>query len=235
MKFKIPVAVICGALALSLAAPAMAQMRPVPYVRLAELHVDSSRLREFESAAATHIASATRGEPGILAFHTVSEKENPSRIRVLEMYESEAAYQAHLQTPHFKAFASAMQSMLIDRKLFDGVPVRLGSKKTLPSQPVVRVAELEIAPAQLEAYKAVVSEEIDDSIRLELGVAAIYSVSVKDAPEQLRFFEIYADDAAYRQHIASPHFRKYVNVTKNMIVARRLIETESPKLYINAR
>jgi quinol monooxygenase YgiN len=96
------------------------------------------------------------------------------------------------------------------------------------------VAELEIYPAQLDAYRAAVSEEIDDSIRLEPGVVAIYSVALKDAPEKLRFFEIYADAAAYRQHIASPHFRKYVDVTKEMIAGRRLLETESHRLYIKA-
>lgn len=224
-----------GALALCVAASAFAQRTQTPFVRLAELHVDAARLEDFEAAAATHVAAATRSEPGILAFHSVAEKGQPTRIRVFEMYESEEAYRAHLQTPHFKAFVAATQAMLVERQLFDVVPVRLGSKKRLSSAPLVRVADLEIVPVQLDAYRAAVSEEIDDSIRLEPGVVAIYSVSLKHAPEQLRFFEIYADDAAYRQHIASPHFRKYVDVTKEMIAQRRLLETESPHLYIKAQ
>ncbi|MBU9356164.1 hypothetical protein LGM85_28720 [Burkholderia multivorans] len=47
---------------------------------------------------------------------------------------------------------------------------------------VVRIAELVIDPAQLENYKAIVKEEMDDSVRLEPGVLAIYSVAVKDKP-----------------------------------------------------
>lgn len=223
-----------GVAAFCTAVSAFAQPGSPPFVRFAELQVDAARLQDFEAAASAHVATATRVEPGILAFHAVAEQGQPTRVRVFEMYESEAAYLAHLQTPHFKAFVAATQNMLVERRLFDVVPVRLASKKHLPPAPLVRMADLEIVPAQLDAYRAAVSEEIDDSIRLEPGVVALYSVSLKDAPETLRFFEIYADDAAYRQHIASPHFRKYVDITRAMIASRRLMETESPHLYIKA-
>lgn len=95
---------------------------------------------------------------------------------------------------------------------------------------VVRIARLIIDPAQLAAYHAAVKEEIADSVRLEPGVLAIYSVAEKDHPNRLHFFEIYADDAAYRSHIASPHFQKYVTTTNGMIVSKELLETEPVQL-----
>jgi quinol monooxygenase YgiN len=90
---------------------------------------------------------------------------------------------------------------------------------------VVRIAELEIDPAQLESYKTAVKEEMDDAVRLEPGVLAIYAVAEKEDPARLRFFEIYANEAAYRAHLESPHFKKYVQTTKPMIRSRKLIET----------
>ena len=39
-----------------------------------------------------------------------------------------------------------------------------------PSRPLVRLAELEIDPAQLDSYKAFLREEIETSIRVEPGV-----------------------------------------------------------------
>ncbi len=99
--------------------------------------------------------------------------------------------------------------------------------------PLVRIAELEIDPAQLEAYKAAVTEEIETSIRVEPGVLAIYSVALKGEPGQFRFFEIYADEDAYKRHIDSPHFKKYVAATKSMIRSRKLIETEP--VYLGAK
>ncbi|RYF09931.1 MAG: antibiotic biosynthesis monooxygenase [Oxalobacteraceae bacterium] len=91
--------------------------------------------------------------------------------------------------------------------------------------PLVRIADLEIDPAQLPAYQAAVREEMSASIQIEPGVLAINCVAEKEAPNKLHFFEVYADPAAYEAHIASPHFRKYVDVTKSMITSRRLIET----------
>ena len=117
-------------------------------------------------------------------------------------------------------------------------PWNPGAKPQLPAASRathVRVAELEIEPTQLDAYKTAVTEEIQDSIRLEPGVLAIYCVALKDQPSQLRFFEVYADEGAYRRHIESPHFKKYVDTTKSMIRARKLFEMTSATLAARNR
>jgi quinol monooxygenase YgiN len=99
------------------------------------------------------------------------------------------------------------------------------SASAAPPIPLVRIAELRIAPKHLEAYTRAVRKEMEISVRVEPGVLAIYSVAEKTDPTSLRFFEIYADEAAYQSHIASPHFREYFETTKHMITSRKLIET----------
>ena len=90
--------------------------------------------------------------------------------------------------------------------------------------PVVRMADLEIDPAQLVGFTAAVKEEMEISVRVEPGVLAIYAVAERDNPAKLRFFEMYADEAAFKAHIASPHFQKFRTTTKDMVVSRKLIE-----------
>lgn len=102
-------------------------------------------------------------------------------------------------------------------------------------QTVVRIAELVIDPVQLEAYTAAVKEEMEESIRVEPGVLAIYSVAEKGKPNSLRFFEVYANDEAYRAHLESPHFKKYIAVTQPMIQSRKLIETVPVQLSAKGR
>lgn len=214
---------------------AWAQQDAVPYVRWAELEVDPGKAVEFMRVA-RESAAATLQEPGVIAFHFAAEKGNPGRLRVLEIYSSEDAYRAHLRSAHFQRFSQAAQAASTVRRVYDVVPVLLGSKRALNSaSPHVRVAELEIDATQLEAYKTAVTEEIEASIRLEPGVLAIYSLALKDRPTHLRFLEVYADESSYRQHIDSPHFKKYVEATKSMITARKLIEMESPSIGIGAR
>jgi quinol monooxygenase YgiN len=74
---------------------------------------------------------------------------------------------------------------------------------------VVRIAELEIDPAQLESYKALLREEIETSIRVEPGVLTLYAVSLKNHPAHIRIFETYTSVDAYNSHVRTAHFQKY--------------------------
>jgi quinol monooxygenase YgiN len=91
---------------------------------------------------------------------------------------------------------------------------------------LVRLAELEIYPDQLDAYKAALKEEINTSIRMEPGVLTLYAVSVKSHPEQIRLFETYRDAASYQAHLQSPHFKKYKERTRLMVKSLTLLETD---------
>jgi quinol monooxygenase YgiN len=91
--------------------------------------------------------------------------------------------------------------------------------------PVVRVAEIEVDPVEREAFISAVKEEMDESIRVEPGVLVLFAVAEKDDPTRLRFFEIYADEAAYLGHLESLHFQKYRATTEPMIRSRVLTET----------
>ena len=99
-----------------------------------------------------------------------------------------------------------------------------------PSQPVVRLAELEIDPAQLNSYTAFLREEIETSIRVEPGVLNLYAVSVKGQPTQIRIFEMYASSSAYEAHLQTPHFLKYKTGTQGMVTSLTLLETEPVSL-----
>jgi quinol monooxygenase YgiN len=89
----------------------------------------------------------------------------------------------------------------------------------------VRVAEIEVDPARLDAYRAALSEEIEASVRVEPGVLALYAVAVKGQPAQIRVFEIYADEDAYRAHLETPHFKKYKVATQALVTQLKLIDT----------
>jgi quinol monooxygenase YgiN len=90
----------------------------------------------------------------------------------------------------------------------------------------VQIAEIEIDPAQLDAYKAAVTEHIETAIRVEPGVLVLYSVSEKDNPAHIRVFEIYADAQAYRAHLEAPHFKRYKAVTEHMVTSLKLVRVD---------
>ena len=91
---------------------------------------------------------------------------------------------------------------------------------------LVRIAEIEIHAAQLAAYTAELRQEVDASIRLEPGVLALYAVAVKNQPNQIRLFEIYTGEEAYRAHLQSDHFLRYKKATAGMVKSLTLVETD---------
>jgi quinol monooxygenase YgiN len=100
------------------------------YIRIAELEIDPAQLENFHAAIKESVETAVRVEPGVLALYAVSEKDDPARIRVFEIYTDADAYRTHLETPHFKKFRAVTESMVKSRKLMDAVPVAMSAKGT---------------------------------------------------------------------------------------------------------
>ena len=92
--------------------------------------------------------------------------------------------------------------------------------------PIVRLAELEIDPALIDSYKALLAEEMEASIASEPGVLMLCAMAVKGQPHHIRVFEIYADQQVYDSHLLSPHFLKYKAATSTMVRSLRLVETD---------
>lgn len=94
------------------------------------------------------------------------------------------------------------------------------------SEKIVRMAELEIDPAQLEDYLVLLTEEIEASVEKEPGVLMLHAVSLKDAPEKVRILEVYANRQAYEAHIETPHFLKYKTATAGMVRSLNLVDAD---------
>jgi quinol monooxygenase YgiN len=114
--------------ALGLGGVAVAQEMQGQYVQIAEIEIDPAQLEEYKGAVREHIETAIRAEPGVLVLYSVSEKDNPTHIRVFEIYASIEAYRAHLEAPHFKKYKAVTESMVKSLKLVQTTPVILGTK-----------------------------------------------------------------------------------------------------------
>lgn len=91
---------------------------------------------------------------------------------------------------------------------------------------LVRLAEIEIDRAHVDAYDALLRQEIEASVRLEPGVVMLHAVAEKERPEHIRILEVYADRQAYEAHLLTPHFLKYKASTATMVRSLRLVEAE---------
>src|SRR5262245_64077151 len=90
--------ILCAsALASVLCEPAIAQETQGQYVQVAEIEIDPAQLRDYKAAVKEQIEAAIRTEPGVLVLYAVAEMNNPTSVRVFEIYSDEDAYKMHIE------------------------------------------------------------------------------------------------------------------------------------------
>jgi quinol monooxygenase YgiN len=88
-------------------------------IRIAKIRVDPAQLDSYKAALKEQMTTAVRIEPGVLTYYALADKTNPSHITILEIYADTAAYQAHIQTAHFKKYKATVQNMVKSLELED--------------------------------------------------------------------------------------------------------------------
>jgi len=91
---------------------------------------------------------------------------------------------------------------------------------------IVRIAEIEVDPEQVEAYRTLLAEEIEASVVKEPGVLMLHAVAEKDRPERIRILEVYASRGDYEAHLTTPHFLKYKSETSGMVRSLKLVDVD---------
>ena len=86
-------------------------------VRIAEIEVYPEYLEEYLSYANEVDRLSVEREPGVICLFPMQSAEDSTQIRILEIYASDAAYQAHLKTAHFQKYKQGTLHMVKSLKL----------------------------------------------------------------------------------------------------------------------
>ncbi|TPK54172.1 MULTISPECIES: putative quinol monooxygenase [unclassified Mesorhizobium] len=97
-------------------------------VTIAELEIDPDQIDSYKALIAEEIEASVRIEPGVLFLHAVSEKGAPEKVRVIECYADQTAYEAHLTTPHFLKYKTQTANMVRSLRLIETYPIALSAK-----------------------------------------------------------------------------------------------------------
>ncbi|MBQ6957818.1 MAG: antibiotic biosynthesis monooxygenase [Bacteroidales bacterium] len=92
-------------------------------VRLAEIEIYPQLLEEYLSFAKEVGTVSMVTEPGVIGLFSMQDKADPCKVYILEVYADQQAYQAHLQTAHFKKYKEGTASMVKSLKLIDTNPL----------------------------------------------------------------------------------------------------------------
>ena len=88
-------------------------------VRISEIQIDPSRLDEYNAILKEESEASVRSEPGVISIFPMYQRENPTEVRILEIYASRAAYESHIRSPHFEKYKTTTLPMVTSLKLID--------------------------------------------------------------------------------------------------------------------
>ena len=88
-------------------------------IRISEIGIKPEYLDEYLSILKEESKASVELEPGVISIYPMYQKENPTEIRILEIYEDKKAYESHLETPHFKHYKTTTLKMVNSLKLID--------------------------------------------------------------------------------------------------------------------
>jgi quinol monooxygenase YgiN len=88
-------------------------------IRISEIEIVPEYLEQYKAILKEEAAASLAKEPGVIAIFPMFQNENPVQARIVEIYADKAAYQSHLQTPHFEKYKSTTLKMVKNLKLVD--------------------------------------------------------------------------------------------------------------------
>jgi quinol monooxygenase YgiN len=87
------------------------------FVIVAEFEVKPEAIDAFLEAAVADASASVANEPGCRQFDVTRSSEQPNRVLLYEVYDSAAAFDAHLETPHLKTFRDRIEAMVVSRQV----------------------------------------------------------------------------------------------------------------------
>ena len=88
-------------------------------VRISEIEIHANYLEEYKAILKEEAEASVRLEPGVISIFPMYKKENPTAVRILEIYASREAYESHLKTPHFQKYKTTTLKMVKSLKLVE--------------------------------------------------------------------------------------------------------------------
>lgn len=83
------------------------------YCLLLKTQLKPGSLEAFMEAMRINAAASVRDEPGCLVFDVLRDRSDPDRVWLYEVYTDEAAFEAHMQTPHFLASRPLVEPLIL--------------------------------------------------------------------------------------------------------------------------
>lgn len=87
----------------------------------------------------------------------------------------------------------------------------------LPATAFVLGVDMEIVPSEAENFRKLIEENSTESIK-EPGCREFHVLFLANNPNHVFLYEVYDDEAAFKAHLSSEHYKKFEAARGKMVV-----------------
>lgn len=87
----------------------------MPYAVVVTFQIKPDSVADFMPMMFANARTSLTQEPDCLQFDVATDADRPSEVFLYEVYTDRAGFEAHLASPHFKAFDAAVADMIASK------------------------------------------------------------------------------------------------------------------------
>ncbi|MBT8768655.1 putative quinol monooxygenase [Metapseudomonas boanensis] len=99
------------------------------YCLLLKTQLKPGSLDDFMDAMRINAAASVRDEPGCLVFDVLQDRSDPDLVWLYEVYTDEAAFEAHMLTPHFLASRPLVNPLILRQEAIEANALALNATR----------------------------------------------------------------------------------------------------------
>jgi quinol monooxygenase YgiN len=193
--------------------------------RLLKLVRNMDYEQQFNEVGYNNLTTSIKVEPGTLAMYSTHVPDDLATCYVFEVYADDDAYNVHVASDHFQAFAKMAGQVLVDRAVYQLVPRLMVEKDEplmveVPNEVEPHLVYVDVKPGGEEAFLAAITANMRTAVEVEPGVLVMYATTLADNPNRWVFWEVYANAEAYAAHREAQHFKDYLAATEDLVAGK---------------
>ncbi|EEJ73107.1 antibiotic biosynthesis monooxygenase [Lactobacillus ultunensis] len=161
------------------------------------------------------------------ALFVQSGHETGNKNYAVECFQDEEHYQAFLNSAEYQKALKAAHGILINRVDVELQPEFISTKAeelniSGPNDYVVYMTEIGVQLGKGDEFANGVLKEMKTAVESEEGIMAMIAGTVMNQPNEWLSLEVYKTEEAYKSHLETKHFKKYLEATKYCVESKGL-------------
>lgn len=185
---------------------------------------------QFLNASRGDMVTAIAIEDGTLGMYSSHQPEDITKNYAFEVFDDEKAYQAHRHSESYQQFDQQLADVIVKHQVIDLVPQFMEHQDvalniSTPNDLWINIVSIKVAADHLTDFKQVLAAQLDNAIKSDPGILAIYAGTKKGEPTEWIIYEVFQSEENYRKHIASPDHQSYVAQSKEWVLKKKVDQT----------